>query len=562
MVPQHVNDVVARVVAWHNRHPLAWRIGPDHVASVGLVALPFHWVCPLAPPASPLASTPVAGTPVESVDLPLGTITPQAAAAARSADSIEDLSAVDTVPMAAQWMQATQGALEGRVQIEAAVLGCARRRAPSRAAQRAAALVARLRRKPVLPLMLLDRAWSDDFIAPLTPEQVTAWALAHAWTEPVGDIDWPVRSIDVDPALDAPAWPGGHETSLTTLWLVTAAVEFGGHRLRLLIGRGRGGRWEVLGPRALSGPRLAGSAAGLALAGALGTVAVIRPAWLHEAPAAVMARLGGGSTAAPAEAASAPAHGAEPYEEVLTDDRQAAAAEAHGEPGAPPSGAPGAPAGAAGAAGAAGDAGVAADDPVRRHAELDPGADLRRRRAAAHAAARLGSPVAAASAVRGRPPATPSAAVPEAGPGLDDDIAPPPRLVHIRPEISDATRHDARVASALLRGEDPNAPPPRAQGGVRGAGKAGAKPGAADPAGTLYALVMRRTDTRLESEALLGTLRTVAARADTRLPTRQDVMESDRGFQATWWPFASRDEAERAKRQLAARGLQLEIVDF
>jgi hypothetical protein len=41
MEPMRMADVVARVVAWHNRHPLARRIGPDDVGSVGVVALPF-----------------------------------------------------------------------------------------------------------------------------------------------------------------------------------------------------------------------------------------------------------------------------------------------------------------------------------------------------------------------------------------------------------------------------------------------------------------------------------------------------------------------------------------
>lgn len=35
------SDVIARVVAWHNRHPLARRITPGGVQAVGVVALPF-----------------------------------------------------------------------------------------------------------------------------------------------------------------------------------------------------------------------------------------------------------------------------------------------------------------------------------------------------------------------------------------------------------------------------------------------------------------------------------------------------------------------------------------
>jgi hypothetical protein len=36
-----IHDPVAQVVAWHNRHPLALRIKPEHVSGVGVVSLPF-----------------------------------------------------------------------------------------------------------------------------------------------------------------------------------------------------------------------------------------------------------------------------------------------------------------------------------------------------------------------------------------------------------------------------------------------------------------------------------------------------------------------------------------
>jgi hypothetical protein len=52
-------DVTARVVAWHNRHPLARRIGPDHVGVIGVVALPFA-LAPSAPGHKP-ALTPLFG---------------------------------------------------------------------------------------------------------------------------------------------------------------------------------------------------------------------------------------------------------------------------------------------------------------------------------------------------------------------------------------------------------------------------------------------------------------------------------------------------------------------
>ena len=36
-----IHDPVAQVVAWHNRHPLALRIQPEHVSGVGVVSIPF-----------------------------------------------------------------------------------------------------------------------------------------------------------------------------------------------------------------------------------------------------------------------------------------------------------------------------------------------------------------------------------------------------------------------------------------------------------------------------------------------------------------------------------------
>ncbi len=46
-----IHDPVAQVVAWHNRHPLAQRIQPEHVSGVGVVSLPF--VAADEPPAKP-----------------------------------------------------------------------------------------------------------------------------------------------------------------------------------------------------------------------------------------------------------------------------------------------------------------------------------------------------------------------------------------------------------------------------------------------------------------------------------------------------------------------------
>lgn len=59
-------DVVARVVAWHNRHPLARRITADQVSGVGIVVLPFALKGALkgTPPAAP------EGDDITATDIP------------------------------------------------------------------------------------------------------------------------------------------------------------------------------------------------------------------------------------------------------------------------------------------------------------------------------------------------------------------------------------------------------------------------------------------------------------------------------------------------------------
>ena len=80
MEPDRSELVAARVVAWHNRHPLARRIRPEQVHSIGVVSLPFAFdgasepplldepvpqaePAPPEPEPSPAAAVPDAGPP-------------------------------------------------------------------------------------------------------------------------------------------------------------------------------------------------------------------------------------------------------------------------------------------------------------------------------------------------------------------------------------------------------------------------------------------------------------------------------------------------------------------
>lgn len=61
------SEVTARVVAWHNRHPLARRIDPTQVHSIGTVRLPFASAQPwTSGPAAPAAAQPAAPAPAQA----------------------------------------------------------------------------------------------------------------------------------------------------------------------------------------------------------------------------------------------------------------------------------------------------------------------------------------------------------------------------------------------------------------------------------------------------------------------------------------------------------------
>lgn len=203
------DELVARVVAWHNRHPLARRITAAQVQGVGVVVLPFiapGWATP-APPQPPTEAT---------------------------GATLRERALAET--------QAGVGAVVGN-----AVVAALPQPVPSKAQRH------RWR-----------AAFSEDFIAPLKPRRVARFARGHAGLESPPASAWPRREVLVDAALlagqDAPAW----------LYLHTAAVEVGSRRIRLLLSETAPGL--AIGPRLWSAQRAwgAGLTAVALLAAALG----------------------------------------------------------------------------------------------------------------------------------------------------------------------------------------------------------------------------------------------------------------------------------------------------
>lgn len=187
MEPTRINELVAQVVAWHNRHRLARRITSAQVRSIGVVVLPF-----------------------------VSTDAPEAAA--------------------------------GR----------------------------------------LVPAFSEDFIAPLTPKQVAHFAARHGSREHPGAPGWSERVVPADAAHDASA--------IALLYLRTASIELGDHRCRVLIGAEP--RAQTLGPRAWSAPRIAGASAALTSIVAAAVVSLL----LAGTPEPLQARAHPVPAAAPASA--------------------------------------------------------------------------------------------------------------------------------------------------------------------------------------------------------------------------------------------------------------------
>ena len=174
-----LNEVLTRVVAWHNRHPLARRIQATQVHSIGEVLLPFASALPLVGTTAPAP----APAPVRA---PAPTSAPAAAAAPKAGGSLADVVSARAAARPA-----------------AAAAAAATATAPGWAPH------------SVSPDVLADPAGATD-LDPFAPESAAGTAPASAGeggrddeTAPADSITGPItgQSPDqkADPALDAAA---------------------------------------------------------------------------------------------------------------------------------------------------------------------------------------------------------------------------------------------------------------------------------------------------------------------------------------------------------------------
>lgn len=83
-----------------------------------------------------------------------------------------------------------------------------------------------------------------------------------------------------------------------------------------------------------------------------------------------------------------------------------------------------------------------------------------------------------------------------------------------------------------------------------------------EPAGPVYAVVGPGSASPDGAQRSLVAMRAAAARLDGGAPAHGELVNSQGQWRAAWWPFASLVDAERARVLLAGRGVKAEIVEF
>ncbi|RZL30813.1 MAG: hypothetical protein EOP35_23190, partial [Rubrivivax sp.] len=194
-----------QIVDWHNRHPLARRIGVGDVHTIGVVALPF------------VRASAQAGGFAEPV-------------------LTETVSAFDELagsPPASRWAVGSE-----RLKVLPRLLRKWLHRTPR----------------------TQWRAFSEKFLPGLSASRIARFALAHGYAEPpAAPESRPWRVIVIDEKLSSahPGWP-------FELYLMSAGVDVGSARTRVLSGRGIPS--QIVGRRLWDPVRLGAAAAVLAAA--------------------------------------------------------------------------------------------------------------------------------------------------------------------------------------------------------------------------------------------------------------------------------------------------------
>ncbi len=544
-------QVIARVVAWHNRHPLAERISAAQVHSVGVVSLPFavHGarVDPLpvpepgppapmpdlasgSPTAGPASAAPAAPESKPEPEPEPDAVSPGPLPVSADADvAVEavveiDVYAAEPEPVADPAPESPTSApgegTDAAVSVPSALASEQPEPeppielfAPPAATTRVAVLPARPRSWRLLTWWRSRRGrgpfhalFSEDFIAPLRPRQVAGFVADHGAGHWPLEPEAPQRSI----ALDRRRLRSGDSATEVELHVITAAIGVGESRLRVLLEPGAGGR--IVGPRHWSRARVAAAsvpAALLLLGAGVGFLSSGEPPAAQQVAAVLAAASAASASSAPLSASSA---------------ATATLAIASSPASSPASAAVTAPAASAPvllAAVAASEASASAPlAPAGVALPASTGLPAAADKPAAPATAALAGTLAASVA---RP------SLVKAGSGR---LELPPLI----PRLAESDRHALRQAGQNLRSVGAAAVPAKA-----------------------WALATRPAD-KEPSERAAAQLKALALLQP--VPMRAELLQARNGWRAVFWPFVNAQDAEKARLALADKGLSTEVIEF
>ena len=528
--------VAARVVAWHNRHPLARRINAQQVRSVGYVAfttgaeVQAAAAGALAPPVllAPTAAEPAAAEPAVvpaaiddmAFEIELGVTDGFAAVdAAAEADTTDAATLLAPEPTEAAAMAAAVVPRAAVVQpMDVPTLPDRVLQSAQQPAVQGALLTTHEGYRPTLhphphpnphpqtagPVAAQMDGFGDGDhrMTPLSPRGLARWVMRHGCTGLAPPVDGPVRCVSTaEVAAGSTADPTAEPATGTT-YVMTATITDGRLASRVLVGAGQPG--AVLGTRLLSLPRTVATltlgAVLLVAATVTVTVTVAVAGWLRPAAHAAV------TASSVARAKS------------LFEAATAAAAAA-----------------AAASAAAAATASAAAAAPPAANAALAP------------------TPI----TVKPPPAYAQSGPVglPSKAPGLSEEDKAAAR-------VAVAAARAARPA--VLRAADTAAPAPQT---------APATGPAAAQAESNFAISTRALRTRAEAEqlqaAITALLRTAGTAGTAGAPgapgaatRRVELLPLGDDWRVVAWPFNGQADADRMRALLAGRGMRVEVVRF
>jgi len=594
-----MDRLVEQLVAWHNSHPLAKRINIYDVHTIGVVALPFMRSGSAAAPAPASNSGPgsarknARGRPQEPIEPVLtDEISPESLAAWGEESTIaanSNAAELDALADQELWHRSTWP--------ERIKRGLRSMRAPGK----------RKARSGPPPGADTWPAFTERFIAGLTPERIARFAQRFGYSEQPGDGSWPQRVVPIDEQMMGQSPAGGAWPF--ELYVVSAAIDAGRSRSRVLIGQGHP-KPQIIGRRCLS-PVKVGLAALLPLGVLLMCVALLM---LPSRKSLKEAELAAAAAASAASAASV----------MASAPLQAASAEPVPEP-APAASAEVAAAADAAASSPSAAAANAASSPIdpstateaAGKVSLPTPLDLREAAAATAASIAAAQKAALANKSASLPlPADPAAS--EAQPDIRPQLVKPIPRKNARPMLADVPGPTDPAAAAKpevtakgaknAEGADgkatdtgvpetpagPKAAPITAgrissrdsdRPSLHAAVEAGAKRGntaettgrdevvaaaagkstraAGQSSKPVVALVGPVSANKADALAMLERMKVAMAPSEGRPGAMQaQVFQTPEGWRPAIWPFASREEAQLINATLIARGLRTRAVDF